>query len=155
MSDVTPTHEIALGAVTAEDLAFERALQESEADAPDIEAGPAVTLKKEKLNLNLLSDHIEDYAPAATHGDLLEQVHLAKEYGADSIEATEKVIRQLTLKSGYPTETGYLWFHDVKVWIPGFYETHAQNDKMTIEAKVFGHSKTPIRPVMDLGEKQK
>lgn len=147
-------HERALGAITAEDLAFERELQAmTETSEPDIEAGPALlTLKKEKGDLKLLSDFVDDYTPAKDHGELLEQVHMAKEYGADSIEAEPKVIRQLTLKSGYPTETGYLWYHDVKVWIPGMY---AKTDQQSIESKIFGHSKTAIRPVMDLGEKQK
>lgn len=144
-----------MAAITAEDLAFERALQESAASEPDIEPGPATVLRKERLNLNLLSEHVADYEPAKTHAELTEQVHLAKQYGADSIEATPQVIRQLTLKSGYPDQVGYLWFHDVKVWIPGFYESHAHLDKMSIETKLFGQSKVAIRPIMDLGEKPK
>jgi hypothetical protein len=148
-------HALAASAITAEDLAFESALQATEATEPDIEPSPNTTLKKEKVNLNLLADHIEDYAPAKTHTDLLEQVHMAKQVGADSIEADPKIIRQLTLKSGYPDDVGYFWFHDVKVWIPGFYETHSEKDKESIETRLFGKSKVGIRPIMDLGEKPK
>lgn len=103
----------------------------------------------------MLSEFIDDYAPAKDHSELLEQVHLAKQFGADSIEADPKIIRQLTLKSGYPSDTGYLWFHDVKVWIPGFEEKVGHLLTQTIEEKVFGHSKVKIQPIMDLGEKPK
>ena len=146
---------MALAAVTAEDLEFERKLQSMEVTGPDIEPGPRTELKKEKAYPLLLSEHVEDYEPAKTHAELIEQVHLAKQYGCDSIEADPKIIRQLTLKSGYPDDVGFFFFQDVRVWIPGFYETHAGNDKLTFEQKIFGKSPISIHPVMDLGEKPK
>lgn len=122
----------------------------------DIEPEPAGTVVKREKQVNImLSEFVEDYEPAKTYTDLDEQVHLAKQFGADSIEADPKLIRQLTLKSGYPSDVGFLCYHDVKVWIPGFTETHGHLLSQTIEEKVFGHSKIKIQPIMDLGEKPK
>lgn len=147
-------HKMASSAITAEDLEFERQLQAAEADMPGIEQGPNTVLRKEKVYPKLLSEHIDDYEPAKTHMDLIEQVHMAKQLGCDSVEATPQVIRQLTLKSGYPDKEGYLWFSDVRVWIPGAYEP--DGDKMSVDAKIFANSKVGgIMPIMDMGEKRK
>lgn len=141
-------NERALGAITSEDLEFERKLQETAEDAPDIEQGPNTTLKKEKQFPKLLKEHVENYVPAKTHSDLLEQIHLAKEVGADSIEAEPKIIRQLTLKSGYPEEAGFFFMQDVKVWIPGRYDMDL--DKVNYESKMFAKSRVSgITPIMD------
>lgn len=103
----------------------------------------------------MLSELVDSYTPAITHTDLLEQVHLAKEMGADSIEADPKIVRQLTLKSGYPTDVGYLWYHDVRVWIAGYFDTHRNKDAGSVESRIFGKSKHKIQPIMDIGDKPK
>lgn len=137
-------------------MAFERALQETITDEPKgLEPAPSLNMHAERANYTMLGDLVESYTPAITHTDLLEQVHLAKEMGADSIEADPKIVRQLTLKSGYPTDVGYLWYHDVRVWIAGYFDTHKERDTQTIEQKVFGKSAHKIQPIMDLGDKPK
>jgi len=154
MQALRADHVQAASAVTAEDLEFERQLQAATASEPGIEAGPNTQLRKEKIYPKLLAEHVDDYVPAQTHTDLLEQVHMAKQLGCDSVEADPRIIRQLTLKSGYPDDVGFLWFQDVMVWIPGFYEP--DGDKMSVDAKIFANSKVGgIMPIMDMGEKRK
>lgn len=138
-----------MSAVTAEDLAFERELQKLEAEAPAIEPAPAnTTLKKERVLHTLLSEFM-DVEPAKTVTELTTLVHLAKEHGADSIEAAPELIKQYTLRSGYPSDIGYFWFQDVKVWIPGFMETHGHLDGESIDKRVFGTKPGDITPIMN------
>lgn len=140
--------------MTAEDLAFEQSLQEIQIQEPAIERGPNTTLTKEKTSNDLLSNYI-DCQPAKDINELLNQVFLAKQHGADSIEASPELIKTYTLKSGFPSDVGFFFFQDIKVWIPGFHATHSHLESETIEHRVFGHSKNKIQPIMQLDEKAK
>jgi hypothetical protein len=144
--------EKALSAVTAEDLAFERSLQEMESHEPDIERAPSTTLRKERTQNVMLSEYL-NVSPASNVNELLEQAHMAKSHGADSIEATPALIKSYTMASGYPTDVGYFFFQGIKVWIPGFSETHGYLDTQSIDAKVFGKSTIGISPIMDKRDK--
>lgn len=145
--------ERAMAAVTAEDLAFERELQAMEQDTPEIDPVPANTTVRVKKEMhNLLSDVMAGIHPAATVNELLALVHMAKEVGADSIEATPELIKQYTLRSGFPSDVGYFWFQDVKVWIPGFLQTHGHLDGETIDKRVFGVRPGDITPIMNFNK---
>jgi hypothetical protein len=106
--------EIAVGAITAEDEAFERTLQAmANEEPPEFSEGATLNvLKKEKTSSTHLKEFMEDYAPAENVNQLMEQVHLAKEFGADSIEATPQIIKYYCRKH-YPDDVGYFHFHDV------------------------------------------
>lgn len=138
----TELPERALNAVTDEDLALEMELQKMAVELPpEAQEGSNLNLlKKEKIESDLLAEHLENYKPASTVNELLEQVHLAKEVGCDSVEATPQLVKHYCRRH-YPDDVGYFMFHDVKVWIAGFHETHKRFDGLTIEQKLFGHSK--------------
>jgi hypothetical protein len=134
--------EVAMAAITDEDLAFERELQRAAFEEPIIDdPGPATTFKKEADKRELLSEHVEGIEPAKSVNELLSQVHTAKEAGCDSIEATPEVVRYYCRKH-YPDDVGYFIFQDVKVYIAGLHKTKSAQDKLTVEQKLFGGSKT-------------
>lgn len=141
--------DVAMSAVTAEDLAFERELERMALEQPPIEAGPAITFKKEIEHRELLSEHVEDYSPASTVNELENQVHMAKELGCDSIEGTPALIKTYC-RSHYPDDVGYFIFKNVKVYIAGFFEQSKSKAKAndSIEQKLFGHSKIVGQPIM-------
>lgn len=135
--------EVAVSAPTAEDLEFDRMLEQESADTEpgDIEPDLAQALTVERVTHEHLKDHVENYKPAGTINELMDQVHVAKELGCDSIDGTEKLIRHYCRGSNYPTKAGYFIFHDIKVHIPNQFEAAKKRDTMTIEQKVFGKSK--------------
>ncbi len=111
-------------------------------------------LKPERTVNIPLAEFVDDYQPAKDGADLMQQVHLALMHGADSIEATPDLIKTYTHKSGYPSDVGYFWYHNVKVWIPGFLDSHGFMDTQTIDNKVFGKSTLAIQPIMDGRDKK-
>jgi hypothetical protein len=144
-----------MAAVTDEDLAFERSLQDIEINEPAIERGPNTDLRAEKCTHTLLKDIEPDTKPAADMNELLGQIFKAKELGADSVEADPKLIKAYTHKSGYPTDVGYFWFQDCKVWIPGFFDKLKHKDGETVEHRVFGASRLRVQPIMQIAEEKK
>lgn len=146
----------AVGAITAEDLALDRSLEALANEMPpEISEGSSFNLiKKEKTSNEMLAEHVENYHPAQTVNELMEQVHLAKQVGADSIEASPEIIRSYTRKSGYPDDVGFFFFQDIKVWIPGFFDTHSRKERETMEQRLFGHSKIKTQPIMQLDDKK-
>jgi len=126
--------------VTDEDLELERSLDEIAKSRPAIDQGPAMELKPEKVNINHLREYIEDYAPASTHPELLEQVHLAKANECDSIDATATLVKQTFRKDfdHIQDKTGYGIFHDIKVYIDGYFEKNKNVDKLSIDQKLHG-----------------
>lgn len=127
-----PAIQDAANIVTDEDMELDREIDRiaNENPPPDIEQGPVMQLKKEKVVRDLLSEHVDDYKPASTVNELLEQVHLAKEMMCDSIEATPQMIKHFCRKH-YPDDVGYFIYHDIKVYIPGFFEQSQKKDQRT------------------------
>lgn len=133
---------IAPAAITDEDLALDRELEMisrntaplniSDADIPEV--------KKTIEPYTLISEFIENYKPAETIHELDEQVFQAKQLECDSIEATPNIIRYFC-KKDYPDKVGYFIYHDIKVYIAGFFEQSILREKQTIEQKIFGASK--------------
>lgn len=145
-----------LGAITQEDRDLDRMLTEVAAQEPQISDNVAVQpLQKERTTNTFLSHLVADVKPAATFQDLTEQLHMAKECGADSVEADPTAVRHLTLKTGLPKEVGYFWYHDVKVWITGMAATHGKLLDQSIDERVFGKSRVTIaNDVVPLGGKR-
>lgn len=129
----------AMAAVTAEDLAFERELMALEATTvPEVNEGSNYNiLKKEKSSPEMLSEVVDDYKPAKSLHELRDQVFYAKQMGCDSIEASPEIIKYFT-KPHFPDDVGYFLYDSIKVWIPGFFQTHQHNDSASIESKLFG-----------------
>ncbi len=134
--------DIAPAAITDEDLALDRELEMMARNTePDIsDRDPAPPPKKTIDPYTLLSDFVDDYKPAKTIHELDDQVFKAKHYEADSIEATPELIRYFT-KKDYPDKIGYFIYHDIKVYIAGFFEQSVKRERVTIEQKIFGESK--------------
>lgn len=135
--------EISLPTYSAEDAALDRELERMASQEPILDSEPVQVLKKETVKRELLADYMEGYRPANTVNELLEQVHLAKEADCDSIEATPTLIKHYCRKK-YPDDVGYFIFHDVKVWIAGFFETHSKKDSISVERRMFGESKVGV-----------
>lgn len=133
LTGVVPTDAMAANIITDEDRALDRELDRLANDVPpmpaDFDPGPAINIKAEKFDGVLLSEHA-DVSPATTVNELLDQVHLAKENGCDSIEATPALVRHYCRKA-YPSDVGYFIFHDIKVYIEGFFAEANKRDRRT------------------------
>ncbi len=134
VADVEPTDVLSAASVmTDEDRAIDRELERMATEVPPmpvIDNGPEITVKPEKIVRELLSAH-EDVSPAATVNELLDQVHRAKEAGCDSVEATPALVRHYCRKV-YPSDVGYFVFHDIKVYIEGFFAEASKRDRRTL-----------------------
>ena len=134
INGVTPTEVLTQPVTdyTAEDRALDYELERmaKEEPLPDIEPAHPEP-KPEKLDYRLLSDFVENYKPASTINELMFQVDQAKQIGCDSIEGTPALIRHYCRKV-YPSDVGYFIFHDIKVYIPGYFEESVKRDKRTI-----------------------
>jgi hypothetical protein len=131
---VDPSWKDSVNAITAEDMALDRELDrlaQEQGPPPDIDPVPAgVGLKKESEVRVLLSEFVDDYAPAKTRSELDDQVWLAKSKGCDSIECTLDVGRSI-IRDGSLESVGYFMFKDVKVYIDGAFEKARARDKRT------------------------
>lgn len=123
--------------VTAEDLAFERQLQAMHQEEPLVESAKPLKLEQEVVDSNFLGDHVDDYMPASSLNELEQQVWAAQKIGADSIEATEDVIKYYN-RTKYPSDVGYFIYKNIRVFIPGRIEGHVETDKQNIGAKLRG-----------------
>lgn len=122
-------------------MALDRELERmaNETAPVPIEPDPVPAMQKTVEQRELLSE-VMDVQPASTVNELMEQVHLAKESGCDSIEATPTLVRHYCRKK-YPSDVGYFVFHDIKVYIAGFFDQANKRDKETVEQRTFGASK--------------
>ncbi len=135
--------DIAPAAITEEDLALDRELEmiarnSEPANISDQDPGPQ--LKKTTEPFTLLSEFITNYKPAKTINELDDQVFKAKHFECDSIEATPEIVKYFC-KKDYPDKVGYFVYHDIKVYIAGFFEESIKRDRQTIEQRNFGASK--------------
>lgn len=133
-----------LAAVTAEDMALDRMLEETAKSMPQaIDDGPVVEVSKPRENLQHLKTYVEDYTPADTMAELTEQIHVAKSEGCDSIDGTAKLVKQI-FRADYDkivSHIGYGIYHDIRVYLEGSFEKTKHKDKMTIEQVAHGARK--------------
>ncbi len=136
-----PHGTIAMAAITEEDLELDRELARMATQEPpvsDIDNMPV--LKRETQRREMLSDYMDNYSPATTVNELLDQVHQAKEAGCDSIEATPAMVKHYCRKDfKYIQEhTGYFIFDSIKVYIAGEWEKVKDKQNETIQQRLFG-----------------
>lgn len=130
-------------AITAEDLALEARLQSMEVVPLPIADDPepiGMTVKKIADNPNMLSEVMEDYRPASTEDELRNQVHMAKQEGCDSIEATVPLAKRFC-RDPQLEKVGYFIYHNIKVYLEGFTSQSIARDNQTIEQRLFGAPK--------------
>ena len=131
-------------AVTDEDMALDRMLAETAKAQPKIDdASPAIEVTKPRENLEHLKTFVEEYMPADSIAELTEQVHVAKSEGCDSIDGTNKLIKQI-FRADYEkitTYIGYGIYHDIRVYAEGMFDKVKGVDKMTMEQKLHGGAK--------------
>lgn len=132
--------DVASSVATAEDMAFDRELEHmARNNEPQVSDQEPVQLKKTVDAYTLLSEFEDDYKPARTIHELDDQVFRAKQFEADSIEASEQIVKHFTKSCWKETQkVGYFTYHDIKVYITGFFEQSKMRDTQTIEQKVFG-----------------
>lgn len=136
----------AAAAIVPEDLELERSLQTMTAALPELDDVEPIgsVVKIERPRLEMLSEVASDYRPANSRQEILDQVHLAKVEGCDSIEATLPAIRQICRDSSLES-VGYFLYHDVKVFIEGRASDVKIRDGGSIESKIFRNSKEDDR----------
>lgn len=138
--------EIALGAVTTEDLELDRELKKMAAEREMAEAtlsydenkAPSVIAAPEKMDSPELRDFVDDYKPANSHASLEEQLFLARAHKCDTIEAEDVVFRAIF---GYVPDTAYCMVKNVKVYRVGMVEEGRKRDARSADAGLFGLTK--------------
>lgn len=113
--------------------------------------GADTALKFEPVKRDILRNHVENYKPASSIAELEDQVFQAKNNDIDSVEGTPALVRYFC-KREYDyvaNKVGYFIYHDIRVYIDGFFEKNKDADKLTIEAKMHGGgSKIDIGPII-------
>lgn len=130
---------------TEEDAALDRELDMIASQKPQVsDSGGSAEMgvKPIKENIEHLSFHTDgDYRPASTMADLTEQVHVAKSVGADAIDATEGLFKQIFRHDFEKIKEipGFGIYHDVRVYMIGCFEKNKHLEKQTMEQKLFPH----------------
>lgn len=142
---VSPSWQtVAPAAYTSEDAELDRHLDALAADLPPDVSDPdpigAVTMRKEKEHREMLGDVVSGYRPASTDEELKTQVHLAKQEGCDSIEATVPLAKRFC-RDPQLEAVGYFIYHNIKVYLTGQIEQTKARDNQTIEQRLFGAQK--------------
>lgn len=136
--------DVAPAAYTNEDAELDRHLAALAADLPppvsDPEPMGAGMARKEIERREMLGDVVDGYRPASTDEDLRTQVHLAKQEGCDSIEATVPLAKRFC-RDPQLEKVGYFIYHNIKVYLEGHFEQTKSRDSQTIEQRLFGASK--------------
>jgi hypothetical protein len=135
--------DIAPGAITAEDLDLDRAIDMIAQSQGNMEAVSdpepiGMTIVPDKATRGeMLSDVIHDYKPASSDEELRTQIHLAKVEGCDSIEATLAMAKRYC-KDPKLEAVGYFIYYNIKVYIAGAFKQVKKRDSLTIDQKVHG-----------------
>ncbi len=132
--------EYSHAAVTDEDLALDRELEAMAKDQPQIsDNGPVLEVKRTKDVIEHLREVVEKYTPASNMAELTEQVHVAKSEGCDSIDGTPTLVRQIFRKDYEYIEknVGYGIYHDIRIYIDGYFDKHKGADSQTMEQRLF------------------
>lgn len=129
---------IAPGAITNEDREIELMLERQAKTNPIQDLGPEMALKPEIKKRDVLRNHVEEYKPASSLIELQEQVHHAKSLEIDSIEATPQLLKHIFKRDfdHIRDVTGYAIYHDIRVYIDGFFEKNKDADSLTMEQKL-------------------
>jgi hypothetical protein len=133
-------------AITAEDIALDMELERMAHEEPvaAIEPDLVAPLTKEKPDLEHLREHLEgNYAAAKTLNELEHQVAIAKRLGCKAIDADPAIIR-LIFGHDFSEKHGFAMYKDVAVHFPDTFAEVKAKSRMTVEQKVFGHSKSAI-----------
>lgn len=132
---------------TPEDAALDAELEQLAKQRPQVtDDVPAAAMEviKPKESLEHLSAHVDgEYKPANTMAELQEQVHLAKQVGADSIDGTEALVRMI-FRGDFDkikASIGYGIYHDIRIYVTGMFEGLKNMDKMTMEQKLHSTEK--------------
>lgn len=131
------------GAYTAEDAALDAEIAALAAQngppAPIDDVGATVMVKKVKEDIEHLMDHADgEYMPASTMAELTEQVHMAKQAGAEAIDGTEALVKQV-FRADFDkikADIGYGIYHDVRVYVAGQFAGLKGADRLTMEQKL-------------------
>lgn len=129
-----------LAAYSADDMEFDRQLERLSQEHVFQDNEPVIELKKSVDKPDLLRSHVEDYKPAGSIVELMNQVHTAKGLGCDAVEATAALLRHVFKRDFEHIQniTGYGIYQDIKVYIDGLYEKMKDKDKVTMEQRLFG-----------------
>lgn len=133
---------MAQSAITDADLEFERELQMMNRDAaPSVsDQDPGVEVRKSIEPYTMLSEYLEGCKPAATPNELDKQIFQAKKLDCDSVECTSDLFKYYN-RSGDIKGVGYFLYHNIKVYIAGFFEQSKKKDLESTEFRNFGASK--------------
>ncbi len=129
-----------MSALTAEDIALDRELEAMAKDQPQVsDNGPVMEVKRTKDVIEHLREVVEKYTPASNMAELTEQVHVAKSEGCDSIDGTPTLVRQIFRKDYEYIEknVGYGIYHDIRIYIDGYFDKHKGADSQTMEQRLF------------------
>lgn len=127
--------------ITQEDIALDQELEQLAAKRPQVsDSGPAPDVQKARETLDHLAEHMDgEYMPASTMAELQEQVHQAKQFGADSIDGTEALIKQIFRNDfdKIKDSIGFGIYHDIRVYIHGKFESLRNAGKLSMQQKLF------------------
>jgi uncharacterized protein (DUF488 family) len=70
-------------------------------------------------------------------------VTLAKSHGIKVLHCTKEVMSQI-LKDKYPSKVGYIDYKNIRVYEEGRFEESVKSDALTVNEKLFGHSKVKL-----------
>ena len=146
-----PQGTMAVGAITQADRDIDQMLENIAKRNPIQDLGPEQVLVVEKKKRDTLRNHVENYQPATTLTELQEQVHLAQMNEIDSIEASPALVRHLWKKDFdyIKVNTGYGIYHNIRVYIDGYYEQNKGADSVSMEQRLHGKgSKVDTVPII-------
>ena len=134
------TEDLAVAAITDEDLALDRELDRIAKETPPAfeDKGENKVKVIKEARKNPLSDFIDDYRPAGTLIELDSQVFDARARGAESIEATPEMIRHLV---GPNYEGSYIDYKGMRVYVAGERDNALANERMSMEERIFPKAK--------------
>lgn len=136
--------------ITAEDREIDQMLERQAKRNPIQDMGSETMLVREPVKRDILRNYVKDYKPASSISELDDQVFQASGNDIDSIEATPALVRYFC-KREYDyivNKVGYFIYHNIRVYIDGFFEKNKDADKLTIEQKMHGGSKLDIGPII-------
>jgi hypothetical protein len=136
---ITPSETIGVSkdasSYTDEDRLLDLELERLAAENPPLKVSDhdvTPEVKREITHDELLSEHVENYKPASTINEIMDQVHQAKLFDCDSIYATPEIVKYYTRKDyDHTVKAGYFMFHDIKVYLEGHFERARTRDTRT------------------------
>lgn len=136
--------------VTNEDREIDQMLEQQAKRNPIQDMGHETMLVREPTKRDILRNYVKDYKPASSISELDDQVFQASNNDIDSIEATPALVRYFCKREFdyIKDNVGYFIYHNIRVYIDGFFEKNKDADRLTIEQKMHGGSKLDIGPII-------